>query len=274
MKMVIYGEFLFIENFISTLLLILLTGKLVGYMPRFPGLIAASLLGAGCSFMIFLPLTIFVSIILRIATGFACIYIAFGSKYIFIKTGIFFVVTFTCGGMVMAVLLWMQESAINHQGIVYIESVTYLKLLSIGILAFGFVYWFVKLVRRHNVGTAVLGKVCIVIDGKQYYFNAFVDSGNSLREPIMNRPVILIDSKGTKKLHISPNKFQKDFFIVPYKAVGVDCGLLEGIKIDKIIFEKKVVEGVCLAFYEGSFRDYEVLLHRDFLEGGLLEKNS
>ena len=272
--MTIYGEYLFIENFITTLLLLLLTGRLTGDVSRRWRLVASSVLGAMCSFVILVSMSVVLSMIIRILVGMACIYIAFGFRRILLKTATYFILTFTSGGMVMAILLWMQESAINHQGIVYMESVTYLKLLSIGTLAFGCTYWFIKLIRSHRLGTALTGKVCIVMDGIEYFFNAYVDSGNYLRDPLSDRPVILIDKIGAKKLHDFRKSFPEKFSLIPYKAVGVENGLLESYRTDKIIYDGKETSGVMLGFYEGVFSGYEVLLNRDFLEGGLFEKNN
>lgn len=272
--MVIYGELYFIENFITMVLLLIFTGRLVGCKPRVPRLVAASIIGGVCSYSVFLPMTIFESIALRVVMGLGLTYIAFGHKNLLIKTFILFLLTFTSGGMIMAILLWMQESVINYQGFVYMETLTYVKLLAIGTLAFGFTYWFIKLVRSCKIGSSIKGTVTIVVDDETFLFDAFVDSGNSLRDPTDNAPVILIDTKKAKKLHNYCENLKNNFRLIPYRAVGVEFGLLESIKTDKVIFEKRVYKDVRLAFYEGVFDGYDVLLNNDFLEGGLLEKNN
>lgn len=270
--MTIYGEYLFIENFITTLLLLLLTGKLTGYIPNKSRLILGSTLGAISSFMLVVSMPIWISIMLRIGAGAMCALLTFGRQNILAVATVYFLLTFASGGMVMAILLWMQESAINHQGIVYMESVTYFRLLSMGILAFGFTYWFIKLVRKRSIGTSVMGTVSLVIENKEYTFRAYVDSGNSLKEPLSGKPVVLIDRKGAEKLPFEPSNFPKRYGLIPYKAVGVDYGVLEGIRTDEIIYDKCIFPGAYLAFYEGIFGEYEILLNKDFLEGGLLEK--
>lgn len=270
--MTIYGEYLFVENFITTLLLLLLTGKLTGYIPKKSRIILGSTLGATSSFMLVVSMPIWISIILRVGAGIMCILLTFGKKNMPVIVTVYFILTFASGGMVMAILLWMQESAINHQGIVYMESVTYFRLLSIGILAFGFTYWFIKLVRKRSIGTSVIGTVSLVIENKKYTFRAYVDSGNSLKEPLSGKPVVLIDRKGAEKLPFEPSDYPKRYGLIPYKAVGVDYGILEGIRTDEIIYDKSIFKGAYLAFYEGIFGEYEILLNKDFLEGGLLEK--
>ena len=272
--MSVYGEFLFVENFITTFLLLTLTSKLIGHKAALKRRILASLIGGTSSFIIFLPLTPFTSIVLRLASGTLCILASFGRACIVRITVVFFVLTFMSGGMVMALMLWVQESAINHQGILYLESITYFKLLSIGILAFGVTYWFIKLIVGRNIGSNILGIVKLFIDDDAYCFKAFVDSGNTLKNPINGKPVILIDKKGIRKLHIDSYNFKKRFGIVPYNAVGVEAGVLEGIRIDKVVYKNKIIEDVFLAFYQGLFDEYEILLNHEFLEEGLLEKSN
>ena len=109
----------------------------------------------------------------------------------------------------MAILLWMQESVINYQGFVYMETLTYVKLLAIGTLAFGFTYWFIKLVRSCKIGSSIKGTVTIVVDDETFLFDAFVDSGNSLRDPTDNAPVILIDTKKAKEYTAAMEWYQK-----------------------------------------------------------------
>lgn len=272
--MIIYGEFLFAENFITTFLILSLTAKLVGRDFVFKRWILASFIGAISSFMIFITLTPFSSIILRLASGIVCVLAAFGRSCIVRITAVFYILTFTSGGIVMALMLWIQESAINHQGILYIESITYFKLLSIGTLAFGFTYWFIKLIVGRNIGSNIAGIAKLVIDGNTYCLKAFVDSGNSLKEPISGKPVILVDKKGANKLAFEPLSLEERFAVIPYNAVGIDNGVLEGIRLDKVIYKSKVIEGVFLAFYQGFFNEYEVLLNNEFLEEGLLEESN
>lgn len=272
--MIIYGEYLFIENFITTLLLLLLTGRLTGYIPGIARLLAGSLIGAVASFMIFMQLSVWSSIILRIAAGFGCIFVTYGHINLLIKSLLFFVLTFTSGGMVMALLFWLREPAINHQGIVYMESLTYLKLISLGIIAFGFTYWFVKLVRSKGEISNVTGKAVMKYDGQKYCFSAYVDSGNNLKEPISGRPVALIDKKGARKLPLDLSTCITNcerIRLIPYKAVGVDYGIMPGVRVDEIEYGNHRVKDVYLAFYDGVFEKYEMLLNKVFLEGGLLE---
>ena len=269
--MVIYGEYLFAENFIAGLLLILLTGKVAGYMPSAARALAAAVLCGLSGFIIFLPVGSLMSAAVRIGAGAACAAAAFGLRNILKTSAILLVLTFLSGGAAMAILLWRQEPVISHQGIIYMDAVTYLWLLFSGILAFGLTYWFVRLIRGRAGDIAASGRVCLVIDGKPFYFRAFVDSGNQLREPLTDKPVVLIDKRGAEKLPFKVYDLPQRYRVIPYKAVGVDKGSLDGLRTDMIMFRHHRIEEAYVAFYQGTFGDFEVLLNRDFLEGGLLQ---
>ena len=170
----------------------------------------------------------------------------------------------------MALLLWRQQPAVSHQGIIYMDAVTYFRLLCFGILAFGLTYWFVKLVRRRKAEMNMKGRVCLIIDnGKSYFFEAFVDSGNCLREPVTGQAGGALRQPGASRLPFAAKDMPSRYRIIPYHGVGVEAGSLEALRVDEIIFEDRKTEGAYIAFYKGRFEGFEVLMNRDFLEGGL-----
>ena len=105
-----------------------------------------------------------------------------------------------------------------------------------------------------------------------------MDSGNSLREPFSGKPAVLIDRKGAARLPFGPEDaetgadetLKNRFVLVPYKTVGKDEGFLKGIRTDRIIFGGKELKGAVLAFYEGDFGDFEVLMSREVLDEGII----
>lgn len=268
--MVIYGEYLFIENFVAGIFLIIMTARLTGQKPAAIRIIMGAFLCGISGFIIFLPASGVLSSILRVAACFACVASVFGIKDIVKTAGLFLILTFASAGGVMMLLLWRKTPVISHQGIIYMDALTYLRLLCFGILIFGFVYWFVKLIRRYGRDIAIKGKVCFIIDGKSYFFRAFVDSGNCLKEPLTGKPVILLDRKGASRLPFKAENMPSRYRLIPYRSVGVKSGSLEAVRTDRIIFGEHIFDGGYIAFYEGDFDDFEVLMSREFLEGGVL----
>ncbi len=258
------------ENFIAGLLLLLLTSKITGIYTRLWRIIIASVLCGLTGFIIFLPVKGMLSVIIRLLTGVLCTAAAFGKRELVKISAVFLIMTFMAGGAVMALMLWMQQPSVTHQGIIYMDAVTYIKLICYGILALGFAYWFVRLVRKRGADINAKGKVCFIIDGESYFFRAFADSGNSLREPISGKPVVLLDIRGAAGLPFRSSDLPDRYRVIPYRAVGTEAGNLDGIRTDKTVFQNIEIEDTYIAFYDGVFGEYEALVNKDFLERGLL----
>ena len=311
-NMVDYGEYLFLENFITGLLLLYLTARLVmpgrgpvqitphqSLRPRKNGrldaighevrqssdrqmaatdhevrlwrLLAGAAVCGGCGFLIFLPVQPAVGILVRGLLSAAVTAAALGRHQLVRKTAVFLVLTFLTGGTAMAVLLWMQEPAIAGNGAMYVGAGTYGRLLAAGVPAAALGLWLVKLVKTQRMRVRTTGTVEIEIEGRICRLQAMVDSGNCLREPITGRPVILIDEKGRRDCGFCAEKEPRRLAVIPYEAVGVKKGLLQGVRLDGMRFGGRELGSVVLAAYEGNFPGFEVLLHQDILEEGLFE---
>ena len=311
-NMVVYGEYMFLENFITGLLLLYLTARLVmpGRGPvqitphqsprqrqngrldaighevrqrsgrqmaatdhevRLWRLLAGAAVCGGCGFLIFLPVQPAVGILVRGLLSAAVTAAALGRHQLVRKTAVFLLLTFLTGGTAMAVLLWMQEPAIAGNGAMYVGAGTYGRLLAAGVPAAALGLWLVKLVKNQRMRVRTTGTVEIEIEGRICRLQAMVDSGNCLREPITGRPVILIDEKGRRDCGFCAEKEPRRLTLIPYEAVGVKKGLLQGVRLDGARFEGREIGSVVLAAYEGRFSGFEVLLHQDILEEGLLE---
>lgn len=70
-------------------------------------------------------------------------------------------------------------------------------------------------------------------DGKMISLNAFLDTGNVLRDPYLGRPVILVNKK---KMIYDINEF--GMILVPYKTIHED-GLIPCMKASKIKIGKE-----------------------------------
>ena len=277
--MVIYLEYLFLENFLTGGLLLLLTSKLAGHSPSRIRLILGSVISGIGGFTIFIPAAGFGGAVIRLAAAVLICTVVFAEKQTkptkTIKTTlIFLALTFLSGGAAMAFTLWRQIPAVSGNGALYLEPLTYGTLICLAVPAFGLTYIFVKLVRKGQMETITRGKVCLTIKGKVYSFEALADSGNSLREPLTGRPAALIDRKGAAKLSFRPEDAETGrdetmadrLVVIPYKAVGTEKGILKGIRTDSITFREKEMKGAVLAFYDGDFGDFEVLLNREVLD--------
>ena len=283
---IIYGEYLFLENFITGWLLLLLTGRLLGESAGYLRLTAAAVLCGLSSFALFAGPHTMTGMGGMAARGVIVLlvpYVAFGAesfRKLLKKGALFLGLTMLSGGAAMAFLLWQQIPAVSGNGSLYMEAITYLQLLCWGILAFGLSWWFVKLIRHLRLAQWTEGTMDVVLScgQKARELHAALDTGNCLCEPVSGRPVILVDRKGRKKLGIparlDQSIYAQRFVLIPFKAVGTGAGLLEGLRTDCICFGGKKIEKAVLAFYDGDFGEAEALMNREVLNYEILENDT
>ena len=274
-KVEIYGEYLFLENFITGILLLLLTGRLSGEHPVKIRLFAGGLLCGMSGFLILLPIRGIASVGIRLAVSVSVTITVFGGSSLWIilkKTCLFLGFTFLSGGVAMAFLLWQQIPAISGGGTLYVQLYTYGKLLCYGILAFALTDGFVHLLQNVRMEKATKGKLKIFLNDRVFEMSAVLDTGNYLKEPLSGRPVILVDKIGAARFPDRETEEMKNrTAAIPYRAVGTDHGILLGFRSDKAIFEGRQMKGAVIGFYEGTFQEAEAIVNREVLNCGIFE---
>ena len=102
--------------------------------------------------------------------------------------------------------------------------------------------------------------------------DALFDTGNSLREPISGRPVLVVEEESFHKL-LGAKKPEK-LKIIPYRSVGKENGIMEGYEIPEIIIKgreedlrcRKVIVGISKNKVSASGK-YQMILHPDLYNG-------
>ena len=272
--MTVYAEYLFLENFTAGLILLYLTAGLSGTAAGILRLAAGAAVSGMSSFVIFLPLNTVEAVLVRAAAASAVCAAALGTERLLKKTALFFILSFLTGGAAMAFFLWQQIPVLAGNGVFYLNAMTYPALLLCGTPALLLAFWFVRLVRRKRRTDWAYGTAELTLDGYRVSMRACVDSGNSLQDPVSGKPVILIDTAGAQKLPFQRKDYPQRFAAVPFRTVGTERGMLDGLRIDRLCYGGKDYHDVILAYFEGIFGEFEILLNRNILEGGLTEDDS
>lgn len=268
--MIIYGEFLFLENFITGALLLALTAFLFGKKIRKLRLVVGAVICGAAGFTIFAPISGIAAIIMRTGIAAAAVYIGIGAGCLdkFIKTaGMFLALTLLSGGGVMALMLRNGIPSLSGSGAFYIPPITYINLICFGIITFTFTYWIVTIIKKLKLKNTLCGTAEVKIGDERIEFSAMIDTGNYLKEPMSGRPVILIGERAAVKIktHIGDERY----VIIPFSSAGTRNGILEGIRSDSIYFRGNEIRNAVIAFYDGEFEDSEIILGRDFLDRGI-----
>lgn len=239
---VIYADVVFLENLIVDYILLIATAKLAGVRARRWRAAAGALLGGIYAVLAALPPEGYLrGWALKLTVGVAMALLVFGGSEKFLRVClVFFGVSAAFAGTVMA------SAMIRGEGLrgAYLGRVSFASLmLSFAGFYFLFSVAFRSVARRHVAGT--LTRLTVFHNGKKAVIPALLDTGNGLTEPMSGLPVTvcsldavidLFDEPVKNILRSKPDPASAletltdagiySFFLVPYRAVGVENGLL------------------------------------------------
>lgn len=113
-------------------------------------------------------------------------------------------------------------------------------------------------------------EVILEINGFTLKLRAFIDNGNSLVEPISQKPVSIVEKKAIPKDTIFlPEKYR----VIPFHALGTDKGILNGYEVSSITIKKDEIKlyiknpviAVSEEYVSGK-KDYQMILHPNLLK--------
>ena len=236
---VVYIDALFLLNLIVNYLLLLAAAKLAGEPLRrlrlaagaaLGGLYAAAIFFPGMGFLTH-PLCKLGAAVLMLLTGFG------GSRRLLRVTLVFFGLSCAFGGGIFAIGLLGGRGLTLRNGVLY--SVMDLRIL---LLSAAVCYAVLTLVFRRTArhGRREVLPAVLTLEGRRVAVNALVDTGNTLTDPVTGRPVMvaegsllspLRDPVGTLE-RLSRGGRGRRFRLLPYQAVGVECGMLLALRLD------------------------------------------
>lgn len=248
---VVYIDALFLLNLIVNYLLLLAAAKLAGEPLRrlrlaagaaLGGLYAAAIFFPGMGFLTH-PLCKLGAAVLMLLTGFG------GSRRLLRVTLVFFGLSCAFGGGIFAIGLLGGRGLTLRNGVLY--SVMDLRIL---LLSAAVCYAVLTLVFRRTArhGRREVLPAVLILEGRRVAVNALVDTGNTLTDPVTGRPVMVAEGSLLSPLlpgeRVLDEKALRDpvgtlerlsrggrgrrFRLLPYQAVGVECGMLLALRLD------------------------------------------
>lgn len=225
---VIYVDVLFVINFFITYLLLLLTSKLNKQGIKQLRALAASAFGGAYALVILLGIRdIFISLAGKLTASLIIVLIAFGFKGFAVllrNLAVFYFSNLIVLGAVAAVVFTLSPRGVKLSGgIVYFDISAAALLMS---ALFAYVIS-VVIIRVYNRITAKREIFLITVykNGREYRLSAFLDSGNKLREPFSDLPVIIADKS---RIDLPPER------VIPCSTVS-GRGVLPAFRPDKIV---------------------------------------
>ena len=260
--MVIYVDVLFVVNFFITYLLLLLTKLLVKENTKTIRLLSASFIGGIYSLVILLDeLHFMITAMGKILVSFLIVFIAFGFKRLsvfFKRLCIFYVSNMILLGVILAFwLIFKPRGVVIRNDTVYFDIPARILLFS-ALAAYLIALLVVRLYNR-TISKNEIYSLTIFKNGNQIHMYAFADTGNKLKEPFSDFPVIVVDSS---KISFDAER------IIPFNSVGGE-GTLKAFKPDRVIISagKKSMETdrVYIAVSNVESKDFSAILNPEII---------
>lgn len=269
--MTVYLDSLFFLNLLIDYLLLLAAAKVAGEAFSRLRLLLGAALGALLAALVFLPgFDWLLHPACKIAAGALMVVAAYGGSDRLLRMGgIFFTLSCALGGGVLVIGLLTGRGLSFDNGVLATGMDLKIVLLS----AAGCYLVLTLLFRRagrHGGGELEPGVVDI--EGKQALLTVLRDTGNTLTDPATGRPVLV--AEGAKMAGVLPGELIAGLWapaeamekfsgqelgrrlrLLPYRAVGVDCGFLLAVRADRVSVGKRDFGGLLVALSPTAVSD-------------------
>ena len=295
--MTIYIDIVLIENFIMNYIILFTTAVVLKIKVNHIRLILASLLGAGYSIIAYMGIIkVYSSIILKIILSVLIIYIAFNPQNIKKMCKdllLFYLVSFVFGGAAFALIYIIKPQNILMKNGLFLGTYT-LKTVMLGaVVAFCIIIGAFAIIKNKISKKDMFCEIEILINQKKIKTKAMIDTGNMLKEPITNVPVIVVEHillyscmpkeilNNLKEIMGGdfkniPCDIQEKYIsklkLIPFSSLGKQNGMLIGIRPEyvKVITDEqeKINKNVIIGIYEKSLTkkgEYQALIGIELL---------
>jgi len=298
----IYLDMVFLINFLMDYILLWAAARFSQVNTSFLRLALGALVGAFYSLALLLPsLNFLLSISLKILFSVVMVLTAFpyqGFRRFIQSLGYFYIVAFTMGGAVLGALYLLSEETDIYQivkGIfIFIANIKFTWLFVAAAAAFFLVKYGVTFVKSNFLKSFFSVPIIIRFGNKEVSARALIDTGNQLRDPLTQRPVMVAEYDLLKK--ILPSEISKVFDegndidlekitsvlentnwvsrvrIIPYSSIGKYRGMLLGLRPDEVLVITSdgivKIKDIIVGIYHKKLSpegNYRALLHPEVL---------
>ena len=279
--MTIYIDVVLIENLIMNYIILFATAIILKLKIKHIRLILASLIGAVYSILSYMSLLeIYSSIILKIILSIIIVYVAFYPpkvNQLWKDLLIFCLTSFVFGGAAFSLIYIIKPQEILMKNGLFL-GIYPLKTIILGaILAFIIIITAFKIVKSKISKKDMICEIEIKLNEQEIKTKAMIDTGNLLKDPLTNTPVIVIEHTllydcmpkeilnnleqilGGELEKIPEeirNKYISKLKLIPFSSLGKQNGMLLGIKSEYVnIIQKDKTskkENVIIGIYNKS----------------------
>ena len=294
--MTIYVDVVLIENLIMNYIILLATALILKTKIKHFRLVIASLLGAIYSIVAYINfLEIYSNFFLKILLSVIIVYIAYNPqtmKKMWKSLLIFYLTSFVFGGAAFALIYIIKPQDILMKNGLFLGMYPLKTIILAAIVAFVIIITAFTIVKTKVTKKDMFCNIEIKLNGKILKTKALIDSGNMLKEPITNTPVVVIEKSLLYECipkeilnHLDEiiggdfekipeeikNQYMSRLKLIPFSSLGKQNGMLIGIKPEYIKIQKEEQEikkeNVILGIYNKSLTrrgEYRTLMGMEF----------
>ena len=297
--MTIYIDVVLIENLIMNYIILLATGLILKIKIKHIRLIIGSLLGAIYTIIGYMGiLEIYSSFILKIILSIMIVYIAYYPqtlKKMWKELLFFYLTSFVFGGVAFSLIYIVKPQEIIMKNGLFLGTYPLKTVILGAIVAFVIIITAFKIIKSKISKKDLICEITVEIENKKIITKALIDTGNMLKEPITNTPVVVIEH--TLLYDVIPkeilnhleeiiggdfkeipeeikNKYVSKLKLIPYSSLGKQNGMLLGIKAKKLTIvkgeekDKVEKENIILGIYDKSLTkkgEYRAIIGMEFV---------
>lgn len=253
---VIYVDTLFLLNALVDYLLLLCAARLAGEPLKRLRFALGAVLGGGYAVAIFLPgLGFLERPACRLAAAVLMVLAAFwGSRWLGRQVLIFFALSCAFAGGVLAISMLGGQGLSLNRGVIYSGMDLKIVLLSAA-GCYAVLSLLLQKTVRHTSFTGELKAVRLELGGRTVELTALTDTGNTLTDPVTGQGVMVAEGErllplfaayqrpSVQELRDPAGALERltgaggRFRLLPYRAVGVDRGLLLAVRVDRAVVD-------------------------------------
>ena len=284
--MTIYLDIVFLENALMNYIILYATGFVQKRKMKNFKLIISSVLGALYAIISYLKIIpIYSTLFMKILLSVIMIYVAFNNenaKQLLKNLLLFYLASFVIGGCALAMLYMISPKRVSFQNGVLVGTYPMKITLIAGLVGFFIIQYSFSLNKRQMKIKDLLCELEIVVNNKKVKMKGYIDSGNTLKDPISKKPVIIVEREVMQE-SVDVNKLiggdeNLKIRLIPFKSIGKQNGMLIGIRPEYVkikynenqIITKKVIIGI---YDKKISKNYSALIGLEILEGGRENEN-
>ena len=248
---------------------------------KFIRIFISSIIGSIYAIILYITnLKIYTSIISKILLSIIMVYVAYNPqnvKKLWKQILIFYLTSFVFGGVSLYLIYVIKPQDILIENGMFIGEYVLKVIMLAAIVAYLVIKISLKIIKTKISPKDMYCKIKFKLNGKEVETKAMIDTGNLVKEPITNTPVIIVESSllydvlpkeilnnldnilggNFEKI---PEEIQIEYIpklrCIPFTSLGKQNGMLVGIKVEEVEIENeeetKLSNNVIIGIYDKS----------------------